>query len=154
MPLPLDVEFLQQRFDVSAVKRVKRAFESLDVLLRHRLLPHPGGFEGLFGIEEAPNPRPPAVPEIDQVTDRRPGLGSACLATLAHPAACYEAISEVPDLKELEVELGESLVRVSEKLAAAFVSPIHGRFAPEHRRKRRTVLDRGGSASSASTSSA
>ena len=42
MPLNLGVEFRQQPFGISPVDRVKRAFEDLDVLLRHRLLRQPG----------------------------------------------------------------------------------------------------------------
>src|SRR5215204_6811114 len=65
LPLHLGVEFLQHRFDISAVVRVRKAFESLDILLRHRLLPQPGGFEGLALV------RPESLSHGESVNDFR-----------------------------------------------------------------------------------
>ena len=39
---------LGQGLQVTTVLGRSRFTDDLDVLLRHRLLPHPGGFEGLF----------------------------------------------------------------------------------------------------------
>ena len=47
MPFHLGVKLLAERLSVSAISRFECAFERVDVLLRHRLLRQPGGFEGL-----------------------------------------------------------------------------------------------------------
>jgi hypothetical protein len=91
--------------------------EDLDVLLRHRLLPQPGGFESFSGVEVGQNPSRLAVLEIEQVGDGRLGLGSACRATCMEVADREYLISQVADLNDLNVELGESLVEVSDEMA-------------------------------------
>src|SRR2546423_522410 len=56
MPLHVGVEVLQHRLDVPAVGRVSCALEGIDVLLRHRLLRQPGGFEGFLPVEVVVDP--------------------------------------------------------------------------------------------------
>jgi hypothetical protein len=105
-----------------------------------RLLPQPGGFEGVFAIEETQDPHDLAVSEIDQKGKGCFGLGSACLATPAEVAFAEEAISQVADLEDLEVQPGERLGRVSGHLADALVSPVHRRLTPEQLQERRVPL--------------
>src|SRR5829696_721673 len=131
MPLHLGVELLQQRFGVPAVIRLSPALERFDVLLRHRLLRQLGGFEGLVGVEVSPDPNRPAVLVVGYASPGRLGLGATFVTTRTGAADRDESVSQVPDLRELDVGLGESLVQVSEHLADALVSPVHGRF-PTH----------------------
>src|SRR6266545_5480357 len=98
---------------------------------RFGLLPQPDGFEGFFGVEVSPNPNRPAVLVLGYAAPGRLGLGATFVTTRTGAADRDESVSQVPDLRELDVGLGESLVQVSEHLADALVSPIHGRF-PTH----------------------
>jgi hypothetical protein len=103
---------------------------------RHRLLPKPYGCEGLFGIEVAPDPNRLAVLELDYGGKGRRGLDSALLTTRDPAADCDNSIAEIPDLRELDLELAESLVQVAKHLADAIVSPMHRRFPSQRSQNR------------------
>ena len=107
---------------VSMTRRLDAA--QLDVLLRHRLLRKPGGFEGFFGLEEVVNPNDLAVLELDHVRDWRLDLGPASRATHAKMTDCQNSLAEVADLRDLDPVLYESLVYVSKQLADSLVSPL------------------------------
>src|SRR5687767_12750034 len=87
------------------------------------LLRQSGGFEGLLGIEVAPNRDRLAVLDLGHERQGRLGLGPAFPATVARAADRDEAVSQIPDLRDLDVDLAEGLVEVPEHLADAVVSP-------------------------------
>src|SRR5262245_28718318 len=128
--LAVGVHLRPQRL-TRAKKMLDTPAHVLDVLPRHRLLPQPSGFEGLFGIEVTPNPNRLAVLEVDYGGERWRGLDTA-LFTARNPAAdCDDSIAEIPDFRELDPELAESLVQVAEHLSHAIVSPVHRRGASQ-----------------------
>src|SRR3954453_1296343 len=63
VPFDLGIEFVKQRVEVAAVVGVEPALESFDVLLRHRLLRKPGGFEGFGAVKKDTDTRDLAVYE-------------------------------------------------------------------------------------------
>src|ERR687897_1357170 len=65
---------------VVPIKGVGSLPHDLDLLLRHPLLPQPGGCEGILGVEVVPHPRHPAASELDHPVDGRFDLRSACPA--------------------------------------------------------------------------
>jgi hypothetical protein len=129
--------------EVATIEGSMEAAEKLHVLLPHRLLPQPGGFEGVFGIEVGPHPNRFAVLGLDQEGEWRLGLGATLLATRADAADPENAVAEVPNLRELDVDFDESRVQVSPQLADALASPIHRRFASYQRRHPRMPLHLG-----------
>jgi hypothetical protein len=99
-------------------------------LLRHRLLPQPGGFEGFFGVEVAADPNRLAVLEVDHGGKRGCDLGSALPTTRDPASGRDDSIAEIPDVRELHPELTESLVQVTQHPADAGVSSVHRRITP------------------------
>jgi hypothetical protein len=61
----------------------------------------------------------------------------AVLAPCADAADPDDSITQVPDLRVVEVDLGESLIHLTQHLTDAVVSPTYGRLAPEWNQKRR-----------------
>src|SRR5215217_7232776 len=107
------------------------------------LLLQASGFEGLFGVEVGSNPNPLAVLELDHRAVRRFDLGLACRATPADDADPDRPVAKVQDLLVVGVKLREGLVQVSEPLANALVSPIHGPGASYRHQNRPMPLDLG-----------
>lgn len=54
-----------------------------------------------------------------------------------------DPITQVSDLRELDVDLTESLIGASDQLADAVVAPIHGRFPSEQHLESRIPLHLG-----------
>jgi hypothetical protein len=123
-PLHLGVEFLQQRLDVSPVGRLNRAFERLHVLLRHRLLPQPGGFEGFVFAHVSLTAQ--NLPSSER-EDRCPlcigvDLHMPRLALSPLHADHGRAIAHVDDFFHLVVDSVEDLPDLSGPYAYSFVA--------------------------------
>src|SRR5439155_8139769 len=140
---PVEVAFRGRTFDfgieepkcsfpVLAVEGGEQPPDNLHVLLRHRLLREAGGFECLLGIEVGPNRNRPAIFDLGHEGQGRLGLGAAGLATCASAADCDESVSQIPDLRDLDLDLTEGLIEVSEHLADAVVTPKHRLFPPSN----------------------
>src|SRR6185295_10512350 len=124
-PRQVELEIWRKVFErnvkVATVERLIASTHDLHVLLRHRLLRKPGGFEGLLVIEESPNRNRLAIPDLGHEGQGRLGLGAAFPAARAGAADCDESVSQIPDLRDLDVDLAEGVVEVSEHLADAVV---------------------------------
>src|SRR5215208_6432293 len=107
------------------------------------LLPQTGGFEGFFGLEEGPHQNRLAVPELDHERRGELELGATLLAAYVASADRDEAVPQIPDLRDVDLELVESFVEVSEQLADAVVSPEHCRVPCEQLVHHRVPLDLG-----------
>jgi hypothetical protein len=101
------------------------------------LLPQPGCFEGLSGIEVGANLSRFAVLELHHGTERRPGLDSAPLATCADASDSDNSFANLLDLRDLDLKLGKTVVKVSNPIGYARVPPIHRRFPSQRHRSRR-----------------
>jgi len=55
------MDIVEKRCEVPSIEGLVVAADDLDVLLRHRLLLEPGGFEGLVPVEKDLSPRGLAV---------------------------------------------------------------------------------------------
>ena len=98
-------------FSMPSMERVEDSPHDLHVLLRHRLLREPGGFEGLASVEEPARSCGPTVPIMSSSGLRH--------HPAARPRPCREDLDAVPqvDHSELESELLRALDHVLEELA-------------------------------------
>src|SRR5215207_9078289 len=60
-PLDIGIKLIEIAIPVARVERLHEGAYDLHVLLRHRLLPQPGGFEGVLLGEKGPVPARPAA---------------------------------------------------------------------------------------------
>ncbi len=107
------------------------------------LLRKPGSFEGLLGIEIGPKQECLAILDLGHERQGRVGLDAACLTPCAGAADRDESVSQIPDLRHLDVDLAEGLVEVSEHLADSVVSSKHSLFPSQQGVQRRVPLHLG-----------
>src|SRR5215213_5134515 len=97
---------------------------TFDVLLRHRLLRQPDGFEGRFGIAVAgDSPDPTLVQLVDESGDRI-DLRAASSAASAHPPNHRNSLPAHVKLDGVNAEGLPILVDVAEELPHAFMASI------------------------------
>ena len=63
-----------------------------------------------------------------------------CLPRVRMLADPDDSVTQVPDLRVVEVDVGESLIDLTQHFPDAVVSSTHGRVAPERNQKRRMPL--------------
>src|SRR5512144_1609246 len=120
--LRIVTQFLQEGVDVAAPLRLDAALHHLDVLLRHRLLREPGGFEGPVAILVEPQADCLAVakgPNVDRaVVERKPRVPR--LSCQAH--GNDDALARVNDLLGVAAQVVEDRRLSLNELDESFAS--------------------------------
>ena len=96
-PLDSRVEVGQERVYPIAFGGIKGALDNLHVLLRHRLLRQPGGFEGFGGIQVGSDANRFAVLKVAYDAVRRLRLCAAALAASVQATGRENPVAEVAD---------------------------------------------------------
>ena len=71
------------------------------------LLRQPHGFEGVLGVEVRPQAKRLPALELDHEPDGRLDLGPACPATSVVAADSYDSVSQIADLRDLDLDIAE-----------------------------------------------
>src|SRR5262249_21295612 len=127
---------------IAAIKGFYRAAHKLHVLLRHRLLRQPGGFEGFLGIKVGPNPNPLPVPSSDEPGHGRIDLDTTLGAMRMHATECKQSLSEVRASRELETKVVERFEQVLNPLPTPPPPPKPRRPPSQPRPNRRMPFHR------------
>src|SRR5205823_3684774 len=90
---------------ISAVESVVHPPHDLDVLLRHRLLRKPGGFEGLFPIAVAIHARKKAIADDEEHGEGALDQSPARLAGASHAAEREHAVTEITVVVDFDAKV-------------------------------------------------
>src|SRR5256885_7227369 len=129
LPLDVGIQPMEGTLEVPAVERLYRLSNDLHVLLRHRLLREPGGFEGFGAISEVPRPDHQAPWHLKELTERLVYGHAAARPVGLEPSHDEKRVAEVEDLLGLQLEILECFEPDSPQLAIAGMAVKDGSLA-------------------------
>src|SRR3954447_12439910 len=117
-------QVLQVPIDPAFGKRLVSSADDLHVLLRHRLLPQPGGFEGIGWLREEPDVNDFASLHPLDYAKRDVEVDAAGSPASPEPADAHDLLSGVSHLVDLEAHVFKVFRHLAEKPVQPIVTPI------------------------------